>query len=108
VRGHRSREPPLSPSAVSLAACGELPEPLRRLAGYRPSMPEYGRLETEVREPRNACQLGCPVVGDHPRRTANPPVAPTTGSITRKEHAPVAIEEKGCVPAGVAGGYGSP
>ena len=35
-------QPALSPSAVSLGACGELPEPLRRLAGYRPTVPEYG------------------------------------------------------------------
>ena len=37
-----------------LAVRGELPEPLHRLAGYRPTVPEYGKLKTEVPE---ACVL---------------------------------------------------
>ena len=93
----------LSPSAASLAVCGDLPEPLRRLAGYRPTVSEYGRLETEVSKPCDARQLSRAVLGDHPRRTADPPITATPGRIAGEEHAAAAIEKEGRVPAGVAG-----
>ena len=42
-----------------------IPEPLRRLAGYCPAVPEYGRLKTEISEPCDARRLGRAVLGDH-------------------------------------------
>jgi hypothetical protein len=84
----------LSPSAASLAVCGELPEPLRRFAGYRPTVSEYGRLKTEVSKACDARQLSRAVLGDHPRRTADPPITATSGCITGEEHTAAAIEQE--------------
>ncbi len=65
-----------------LAARGELPEPLRRLAGYRPTVPEYGKLKTEVPEACDARQLGHAILGDHPWRTTDQSIAPVSTSTT--------------------------
>ena len=62
------------------------------------------RLESELREPRDARRLGLTVLSDYPRRTARPPVTPPADSVAGEEHTIATIEQKGHVPAGVTRG----
>src|SRR4029453_16007139 len=80
--------------AEQLATCHELAEPLRRFAGYRPAVAECGRLEAKVREPRDARRLGGEILGDHPRRSADLPLAPPTDRVAREQHSATTVEEE--------------